>query len=315
MSVADMRKRLKTPEFIENNGGWIVFSFFIAVPAFVAIFGLIDPAFDIFLSLFSIDKANHVSAPWELKYFLFGVFFLFIPISVYLLWRRPNPAKLRRKTERAYGVISKEVRRIYSQMYGPSPNVRHNLEMLDFVYRVDAKYGLECEGRVGLLAKEDLHFWKYGVGAEAEGDGQEAIADIDFTVEVTGQSAAFLPLKDTTHDKEVMIAFLPYVKQGSHCEVKIKWTWPKCMGQLRDNGEEEYGWTCESFDADCEGQFRLVFIFDSRLGDIECRNVGLDPSGVAPQKKVSKNATTWTFDAAKAPLGKGKQYRLIFERR
>lgn len=315
MPFTDLRKTLKTPEFVENNGGWVVFSFLIVVPALVVIFGLIEPASDWFLSLLSIDKQNHVSAPWELKYLLFFVFIFFVPVSLYLLVSRPNPAKLKRKAEKAYNVISKEVRRIYSQMYGPSPNARHNLEKLSFVYRVDAKYSLDCEGEIGLLAKEDLHFWKYGVGAEAEGEGQEAIADIDFKVDIPGQSAAFLPLKDTMHEKEVMIAFLPYVKQGDRCEVKLKWTWHKCMGQLRDKGEEEYGWTCESLDPDCKGHFRLEYVFDSKLGDIECRNVDLEPKGAVLRKDVSRSATTWIFEAPDAPLGKGKQYRLIFERR
>lgn len=315
MPLVDQLKKLKTPEFIENNGGWLGFLIFIGVPAIIAIFGLVDPIFDLFLSLFSIDNAKHITTYWEVKYVLFLVFFFFIPIAVYLLIVRLGPGGRHRKAERAYTDITEEVRRIYAQMYG-SNSPRHNLEELHLVFHIDEKYGLKCESKITLVAKDDLHFWKYFVGSEDEGDSQDFISDIGFDVDVPKRKAAFLPLKDLPHGKEIMIAFLPYVKKGQKCVVKINWQWPRCMGQLRDKGSEEYGWTCESHDQKCDGELYMEFVFDKKLGNIECRNVGSNPAGAALNSVPRPNGTTvWKFHIPKALLGKGKEYRLMFERR
>jgi H+/Cl- antiporter ClcA len=105
-------KRLKAPEFVENNGGWWPFAVFIGVPAIIAIAGLADPIFDRFLSLFSVDSQGHVSTYWEVKYVLFFVFFLFMPTAIYLLVRGFGPAPLKDKAGRAYDLVNKEVSRV-----------------------------------------------------------------------------------------------------------------------------------------------------------------------------------------------------------
>jgi len=316
MPLARFFRRWKTPEIVQNNGGWRAFIIFTGVPAVLAIGGVVDPIFDFFLTFFSVDEAGHIGTHWTVKYGLFIVFFFLIPSSIYLLIIRLNPSLVKSKVAEAYNDITKEVSRIYAQMYGASQTSRHNLGKLHFVFRIDAKYSLECEGKIVLIAKQDLHFWKYAVEAEAEGDSQDFIADIGFAAKAAGRrTCAFLPLKDTPHRKEVAIAFLPYVKKGDQCEVTVNWAWPRCMGPLRDNGAEEYGWTCDGVDKNSEGEIHWEFQFDKKLGDIQCRNVGINPKG-AVLKEVSKpNEIVWTFIVPKAPLGKGRQYRLMFERR
>jgi hypothetical protein len=159
MSLTSRLKRLKTPEVVENNGGWWAFIVFIGAPAVIAIAGLVDPIFDAFLSLFSVDSAGQIKTSWELKYILFFVFFLFIPSSIYLLYIRLNPGYLQRKARDAYELVTSEVSRIYAQMYGPD-SPRHNLEKLHLVFHIDRKYGMRCESRIDLFAKQDLHLWK-----------------------------------------------------------------------------------------------------------------------------------------------------------
>jgi hypothetical protein len=201
-------------------------------------------------------------------------------------------------------------------MYGAYTPSRHNLAKLDLIYHVDKKYGVKCESKIGLIAKHDMHFWKYLVGAEPEGDGQEFLSDISFSAdETSGKASAFLPLKDNPHGKEIVIFFLPYIKQGEKCEMNVVWSWPRCMGQLRDKGEEEYCWTCDSVDGDCVGELRMEYLFDKKLGDIQCRNVGISPPGAQLQRSERPSEIVWTLSVPQAPLGKGNAYRLIFERR
>jgi len=317
MSILARLKRLKkTPEVVENNGGWWGFLVFLGVPAFIAIIGEVDPIFNWFLSLFSVDGSGHITTYyWEIKYLLFFAFFLFIPTSIYLLTRRLSPARLKGKAERGYDVISKEVTRIYSQMYGISPAARHNLTKLHFVFSVDRKFGLRCDATIGLLAKDDLHFWRFDVGAEPEGEGQDFLSDISFTADTAGRSIAILPLRDSSHGKEIMLAFLPYVKTGEKCDVRVTWNWPGCMGQLRERNSEEYGWTCDGFGDACTGDVHIEYVFDKKIGTVSCQNVGLNPSGSTLTMSDKPNEIVWAYDALQAPLGKGLQYRLNFERR
>jgi hypothetical protein len=317
--VFDLRRKLKTPEFIANNGGWVLFTILILLPAIITILGVgvTDTIFNAFLSLFSIDAATgKIGTQWTIKYALLFLFCVFIPGSIYLLCMRLKPERLKRKAEEAYELITKEVSRIYTQMSGASTPSRHNLEKLNLVFRVDHKYGLRCDSKISLIAKQDTYFWKYFVGAEPEGDGQDFISDINFSADVdSGRSSAFLPLKNETHAKEVMIAFLPYIKQGEKCEVSVSWTWPNCMGQLHVKSQEQYEWVCDSVDNDCVGELRMEYVFDKKLGDIHCRNIGINPTGTQLNKTDKPNETIWTLANQHAPLGQGKTYRLVFERR
>src|SRR6266571_3862956 len=299
MSSLGFPRRWKTPEFIENNGGWVVFTIFIGLPAILVISGESDRIFEWFLSLFSIHTTGalptdaKIHTHWAIKYALLFILCVFVPVSIYLLYIRLHPKHLQRKAETAYDIVTKEVSRIYGQMYGVHTPSRHNLEKVHLVYHVDRKYSVRCDARIGFVAKHDMHCWKYQVGAEPEGEGQEFISDIAFSVEAKGRVLAFLPLKDATHKKEIVIFFLPYVKQGEKCEMDVSWTWPRCMGQLRVRKKEELGWTCESVDENCAGDLQIECVFDKKLGDIQCNNVGINPVGAQLQKSEKPNETIW----------------------
>jgi hypothetical protein len=111
-----------------------------------------------------------------------------------------------------------------------------------------------------------------------------------------------------------MIAFLPYLKAGEECEVRVTWSWPGCMGRLRERNAEEYGWECDGYDDKGTGDVHMEYVFDKKIGDVKCMNIGVSPSGANLHKTDKGNEIVWSFDAANAPLGKGKEYRFIFER-